>query len=325
MAYGARLESVLGASPRGFESLSLRQAMSPSHVLGFLTCFSGMQMKSRLINLYDFMIDSVICYYQCMYSLTDILTTIALSVLVYMTAWFTLAVVLKRRDIIDSAWGLGFVLVAWLAFTLRNNESFFATATLLLVTIWGLRLFTHITIRNWNKKEDYRYQQMGGLSSAADWLRTYVKIFLIQGILLLIVSLPVVAIMQSPQEPYTLLAYGGLLIWVFGLVFEAVADYQLRQYLRSGKKGIMQSGLWEYSRHPNYFGEVTLWWGAALVAGAYGQWWGILGAFTITYLILKVSGVPLLEKRYADNPAFKAYAQRTSIFIPLPVKTREKM
>lgn len=242
-----------------------------------------------------------------------------------MTIWFMLAVVLKRRDIIDSAWGLGFVLVAWLAFTLRNNESFFAVASLLLVTIWGLRLFAHITIRNWKKKEDYRYQQMGQLSSATDWLRTYVKIFLVQGILLLIVSLPVVAIMQSPQEPYTLLAYGGLLIWVFGLVFEAVADYQLRQYLRSGKKGIMQSGLWKYSRHPNYFGEVTLWWGAALVAGAYGQWWGILGAFTITYLILKVSGVPLLEQRYADNPAFKAYAQRTSIFIPLPVKTREKM
>ena len=252
------------------------------------------------------------------------LTIIGLSVLIYMSAWFLLAMALKRRDVVDSAWGIGFVVVAWLAYGLRNNDSAFTLIAALLVTLWGARLFAHLVTRNSKKTEDYRYKQMGHLESAGVWIKTYINIFLLQGMLLTIVSAPVIAIMHAQVDPHVWLAVIGSIIWLGGAIFEAIADYQLRQFLASKKQGIMQSGLWHYSRHPNYFGEITTWWGAGLVALAFGQWWGLVGPVVITFLIVKVSGIPLLEKRYAKNPEFQRYAQRTSILIPLPVKTREK-
>lgn len=259
-----------------------------------------------------------------MNSLSDVLLTASLSVLVYMSAWFLLAVQLKRRDVVDSAWGIGFILVAWVAFSLRNNESVFSTIALLLVALWGLRLFTHIYLRNRNKKEDYRYQQLGELVSARFWLRTFFSIFMLQGLLMLMISLPVFAVMQATNEPITGIAILGASVWLFGILFEAIADFQLQQFLKAKKKGIMQSGLWRYSRHPNYFGEVTAWWGAAIMALAFHEWWGILGAWTITVLILKISGIPLLEKRYANDTAYQKYALQTSKFIPLPVNRNKK-
>lgn len=256
-----------------------------------------------------------------MYTLTEIFYTLALAVLAYMCLWFCIALVLKRRDVVDSAWGLGFVLVAAMTFTLRNNDSWVTTATLLLTLIWGIRLFLHVTTRNWKKKEDYRYTQLGDLSTIALWARTFTNVFLLQGVLMLVISLPVIAIMSADNMPAGWLAIIGVVVWLFGIIFEAIGDYQLRQFLMIKKKGqIMQSGLWRYTRHPNYFGEITSWWGAAIVALAYGQLWGLIGAATITFLILKVSGIPLLEKRYAKDKAFQEYAKHTSILIPLPPK-----
>jgi steroid 5-alpha reductase family enzyme len=252
-----------------------------------------------------------------MTTLIDIVWVCALVAIAYMCIWFALALLLKRRDVVDSAWGLGFVLLAWVAYTVKNNETWVALAAALLVTAWGLRLFLHITTRNWKKSEDYRYAQLGKLTNAKFWLKTFTNVFLLQGVLMLVISLPVIGIMYTSSEPAWALVFIGMALWAFGIVFEAVADYQLRVFLRS-KKGIMQTGLWKYSRHPNYFGESVTWWGAALVATAFGQWWGIAGAIVITLLVTRISGVPLLEKRYADNPEFQAYAKRTSIFFPLP-------
>lgn len=258
-------------------------------------------------------------------TLSDIILVVLAAVLFYMIAWFILALVFKRRDVVDSAWGLGFVLVAATAYSQRNNESSIALMSLLLVALWGARLFVHITSRNWGKPEDYRYTQLGALTSSKMWLKVFYSIFLLQGGLMTLISLPVIAIMYSSQEPVQIIAVAGLAIWLFGIVFEAVGDYQLKQFLKTKKKGqIMQTGLWRYTRHPNYFGEITTWWGASIVAIAFGQWWGILGAFVITVLITRISGIPLLEKRYANDPAFQKYAKQTSILIPLPVKTREK-
>src|ERR1700741_3757407 len=255
-----------------------------------------------------------------MYSLSEIFTSIAFSVLVYMLAWFMLAVILKRRDVVDSAWGLGFVLVAWLAYSMRNNESIVTNISFVLVGFWGVRLFAHLTTRNWNKKEDYRYITMGQLGTIKVWLKALTNVFLLQGVLMVIISLPVVAIMAANNTPNDLLVWLWGVVWLFGICFEAVGDYQLRQFIRNKKQGIMQSGLWRYTRHPNYFGEITVWWGAAIVAVAYQQWWGIIGALTITILITKISGVPLLEKRYAKDPDYQKYANRTSKLIPLPPK-----
>lgn len=237
-----------------------------------------------------------------------------------MTAWFAISVALKRRDVIDSAWGLGFILVAIVAFTQRNNDSAISLLTVGLVTLWGLRLFAHLTVRNSKKNEDFRYQQLGKLSGVKIWLRTYVTVFLLQGILMILISLPVIAVTYSSATPIGWVAYIGAAIWLGGILFEAASDYQLQKFIMAGKPGIMQTGLWKYSRHPNYFGEATAWWGAAVIAIAAGIWWGILGAIIITVLLTKISGVPLLEKRYAANKAYQAYARRTSIIIPLPPK-----
>lgn len=255
-----------------------------------------------------------------MYTLSEIVTTLALATLGYMTAWFVLAVMLKRRDVVDSAWGLGFIVAGFATYSLRNSDSIFTHIALALVSLWGMRLFVHLTIRNWNKKEDYRYQQMGTLESFGDWIKVYFTVFILQGVLMLTISIPIIAIMYSQHDVLTGLAITGSLVWLFGILFEAIADYQLQHFIHSKKKGIMQSGLWRYSRHPNYFGEITVWWGASIVAIAFGQWWGVIGALVITILITKISGIPLLEKRYADSLEYQKYAKRTSILIPLPVK-----
>lgn len=254
-----------------------------------------------------------------MFTVSDVLLTVALGVLAYMSVWFAVALLLKRRDVIDSAWGLGFVLVAWMAFVLRNNNYWPTVAAVLLVTLWGVRLFVHITARNWKKKEDYRYTQLGKLG-IRQWTKTFVTVFLLQGALMLVISLPVIAITIADSRPLYLTAAIGIAVWLFGIIFETIGDYQLQHFLRSRQKGIMKTGLWKYSRHPNYFGEIISWWGAAIVALSYGQLWGLIGAATITFLLLKVSGIPPLEKRYAKDQAYQNYARRTSILIPLPPK-----
>ena len=241
----------------------------------------------------------------------------------YMTLWYGLARYTHRFDVVDSAWGLGFVLVAWVSLVIAHNFSTIAVISALLVSIWGIRLFTHIANRNWRKSEDdHRYQAMSQKWGSRAGLKFYTNVFLLQGVLLLVISTPVVAIARFGTHITTWVVLGWV-IWLGGILFEALADYQLATFIKNREKGshsIMQTGLWKFSRHPNYFGEVTTWWGAAVVACAVGAWWGVLGAAVITLLITKVSGIPPLEKHYTGNKDYEAYAKRTSVFVPLPVK-----
>jgi len=249
---------------------------------------------------------------------TQLFGIVAITVLLYMTAWFVLARLLQRADAVDSAWGLGFVVVAWTAIFATGNHASSALLGAVFVTVWGARLFTHITRRNLHKSEDYRYQAYREKWGKHFWPQAYVRIFLVQGLLLLLISLPVIAIMHI-GDTITVVAVVGFAVWATGILYESVGDYQLQRFLKTRKKGeIMQRGLWKYSRHPNYFGEVSAWWGAAVVAGAYNQWWGVCGALVITILITKVSGIPPLEKHYKGNPAYQEYAKHTSVLVPLP-------
>ncbi|HSX15605.1 MAG TPA: DUF1295 domain-containing protein [Candidatus Saccharimonadales bacterium] len=242
-------------------------------------------------------------------------------VLVYMTLWYGVALRAGRYDVVDSAWGLGFVLVAWLSLALRGNVGALQVVSAVLVSAWGIRLFLHIASRTLLRPaEDHRYQELRARWGKSEKRKAYTNIFLLQGFLIGVVSTPMVALAFAPSAIHPL-AYAGWAVWLFGLAFEAVADRQLATFLahRGGKlSAIMQSGLWRYSRHPNYFGEVTVWWGAALVAISTGAWWGILGAATITLLITKVSGIPPLEKHYAGNEAYETYRKHTSVLIPWP-------
>lgn len=247
---------------------------------------------------------------------------LSLTLLGYMTFWFIVSVIKKRNDVADIGWGLGFVLLAWFSFYLFGY-SFKALLVNGLVTVWGLRLAWHVYNRNKNKPEDPRY-----LEWRKTWknfyLRSFLQVFLLQGIFLFLISLPVMFINHSVARGFGILEIIGFLVWSLGFYFESMGDKQLKEFISdSGNKGkLMDKGLWQYSRHPNYFGEVTQWWGIFIIAFSIpGSSFTIVGPLTITILILFVSGVPLLEKKYTGRPDFEEYKKRTSVFIPLPPRS----
>ena len=236
----------------------------------------------------------------------------------YMTVCFCIAFIRQRNDVADVAWGLGFLLVALLTGYRHGFSSQSGAIVDVLVAIWALRLAGHIYFRNRGKGEDYRYKAWRESWGRWFYVRSYFQIFILQGALLLIVAAPVVVAKSSvgAVSPLTIV---GALVWLLGFVFETVGDLQLSRFIAdSANKGkLLQSGLWAYTRHPNYFGEVTQWWGIWLIAFVL-PWglWSIIGPLAITFLILRVSGVPLLEHRMANNPEFEEYKKRVSVFIP---------
>lgn len=244
---------------------------------------------------------------------------LALVVLCYMIVWYGISLVLKRNDVADIAWGLGFVLVSWVSFYLSpNTERGLLVAV--LVTLWGIRLSLHILLRNLNKPEDFRYRNWRD-SWKHFYLRSFLQVFILQGLFLYIISLSVIFIQQDHTRHLSLIDWVGTTVWVVGFLMESVGDYQLKAFKKKPEHAgrIITTGLWKYSRHPNYFGEVVQWWGIFLIAlPLSGGWMSLVSPLTITYLIRYVSGVPMLERKYAGNPEFEHYKKRTSIFFPLP-------
>ncbi|MEZ5565902.1 MAG: DUF1295 domain-containing protein [Gammaproteobacteria bacterium] len=187
-----------------------------------------------------------------------------------------------------------------------------------LVAIWALRLAIHVVYRNHGKPEDRRYREIRARNEPGFWWRSAYLIFGLQAVLAWIVAMPLLGVVQSASPLHLLDLVGGLL-WVTGFTFEAVADYQLLRFQsRAGaERGVMDKGLWRYSRHPNYFGECCLWWGMWLVALGAGAWWTVIGPLLLTFLLLRVSGVALTEKDIADRrPDYQQYVLRTSAFFP---------
>jgi steroid 5-alpha reductase family enzyme len=247
----------------------------------------------------------------------------SLVILVYAVIWFIVAVVKDRNDVADIAWGGGFVCAALTAYSVQGINETRATLVLLLVITWGMRLMLHIGIRNRGKPEDHRYKAWREEWGSTYLVRSFLQVFLLQGFLLLVISLPVTVAITRSGPPPGVLDGIGFCIWLVGFLFEAIGDFQLLQFKKNpaNKGRIMNIGLWRYTRHPNYFGEVTLWWGIFLICFAVpGSIWTVAGPLTITWLILKVSGTPLLEKRYVDNPEYAKYIKNTSSFFPLPPK-----
>jgi steroid 5-alpha reductase family enzyme len=247
----------------------------------------------------------------------------SLVILVYAVIWFIVAVVKDRNDVADIAWGGGFVCAALTAYSVQGINETRATLVLLLVITWGMRLMLHIGIRNRGKPEDHRYKAWREEWGSTYLVRSFLQVFLLQGFLLLVISLPVTVAITRSGPPPGVLDGIGFCIWLVGFLFEAIGDFQLLQFKKNpaNKGRVMNIGLWRYTRHPNYFGEVTLWWGIFLICFAVpGSIWTVAGPLTITWLILKVSGTPLLEKRYVDNPEYAKYIKNTSSFFPLPPK-----
>jgi steroid 5-alpha reductase family enzyme len=230
---------------------------------------------------------------------------------------------IKDVSIVDIAWGAMGAIVAAVTFLLA--EGAFPRRLLLtgMVGIWGIRLAIHIGFRKRGKGEDFRYAAMRKEQGEAFPVRSLFTIFLFQALLIWAITLPVQVAQLSP-EPAALTGLDllGLSIWLLGFGLEAVADYQLSLFLSNPANAgrVMDEGLWRYSRHPNYFGESLMWWGVFLVAAVTeGGWMGIFSPLLMTYFLLRISGVPILEKGLVERrKGYQEYVERTSLFIPWP-------
>lgn len=243
----------------------------------------------------------------------------ALWVLAFMTFFFILAQVLKDNSIVDIAWGLGFVLAAGVTlwrFSPRGYGNILMTG---LVGLWGLRLAIYIFLRNRGKGEDFRYKAFREKWGRAFPVKSFFYIFMFQGILMLIIALPIIMVNGGAAVRPGIFGPVGTAIFCVGFVFEVVSDFQLARFKRDPKnKGkLMTTGLWGLSRHPNYFGEAVVWWGIFCFALALPWGWvTVISPLLITSLLLFFSGVPLLEKKYKGRPDFEDYKKRTPVFFP---------
>ena len=248
------------------------------------------------------------------------MSSVILVVCIYFIALFLLAQVLGDNSIVDIAWGLGFIVVAGTGFLVNQNATPASVITLILVVIWGLRLAIHLGKRNIGKGEDYRYVNMRKRwGSKYARLKAFLNVFVLQGVLLMIVSLPILLVNTGTSTVVGWWTILGIILWVIGFGYEVIGDYQLAQFKKNpvNKGKLLTTGLWSTTRHPNYFGEALSWWGVFLVTlNESRNMWGIIGPIVITLLLLFVSGVPLLEKKYKNRPDFKVYAEKTAKFVP---------
>ena len=252
-----------------------------------------------------------------------LLTNFVVIVLVMFALWIA---GLIRRDvsIVDPFWGVGFALVAWLSWMLNAPTESRVLLLVSLTTIWGVRLSAFLLWRNWRQGEDRRYAAMRAHHGSRFWWVSLGSVFLLQGAILWFVSLPI-QVAASANSPATIgwLDAAGFIIWATGLLFEAVGDWQLARFKADPKNAgrVMDRGLWRYTRHPNYFGDFCIWWGLYLIATAGGASWTLGSPLLMSLLLLKVSGVTLLEKTIHDRrPDYAAYQARTNSFLPGPPK-----
>ncbi|CAN5184714.1 DUF1295 domain-containing protein [soil metagenome] len=243
----------------------------------------------------------------------------ATALVVYMTICYAVAYRRKRLDTVDAAWGGGFVVAAWLVAGYEPQLSTVLIA--ILVDIWAIRLTSHILARSAKRTDDDpRYTELARKWGKSNyWLRAYMSIFLLQGLLVLIVSLPTVFAAAEPIKYSNPIIIAGLTIWGIGFVVEAIGDRQLKQFIsiKTNKGKVLDTGLWRYTRHPNYLGEIIQWYGIGVIAcSASFGWIGLIGPIVLNVLIRFVSGVPPIEKRKKNDPSYAAYMKKTNALLP---------
>lgn len=245
----------------------------------------------------------------------------ALAIFIYFTLFFIVAQIIRNNSIVDIGWGSGFVVSAWCTVLIKGVNSPIVWIVLGLLSFWGLRLSYYILIRNYGKEEDFRYQNMRKRwGTSFPTLKAFLNVFLMQGVLMYIVSLPIIAFIDAPKEKINLLTITAMIFWLIGAFFEVVGDAQLKRFKAdaSHRGKLMTEGLWRFTRHPNYFGEALMWWSltGVIVSVNPSLIWVLISPLLMNLLLLYVSGVPLLEKKYADRADFQAYAKRTNKFVP---------
>jgi steroid 5-alpha reductase family enzyme len=246
-----------------------------------------------------------------------------------MIAGWCISLWYRNVTIVDSLWGLGFVLIAWTTILLGDALTGRSFLLALLVSLWGLRLCLYLSQRNWGKGEDPRYGTWRQKSGDRFWLVSLFKVFILQALFMWVISM-VIQLGQMTPAPAALgwLDMLGTVVWAIGFIFEAVGDWQLARFKSdpANEGRVLDSGLWAYTRHPNYFGEFLIWWGFYLITlSNTGNWWTILSPIIVTAVLLKMTGIPLTEKMLVEKrPGYADYVKRTSAFVPwLPAREKK--
>lgn len=255
-------------------------------------------------------------------SLTSVLLLNFLLVAALTFVLWLVSLPLRNASIVDIFWGLGFVAIAWASFVAVGSYTPRSWLIALLTTVWGLRLAGYLAWRNIGSGEDYRYQHMRARFGGRFPLISLFYVFWLQGLLMWIVAFP---LQTAPFGSGSLGILDGLgvVVWTIGLVFESVGDWQLARFkARDDSPGkVMDGGLWRYTRHPNYFGDFMIWWGLYFIAAAAGAWWTVFSPIIMSVLLMRVSGVALLERSLKKRRSgYEAYVARTSAFFPWPPK-----
>lgn len=241
-----------------------------------------------------------------------------IALFLFVNLFYLFGAIKKRNDIADVAWGLGFILLAII--TLIYNFNTKTLIVFLLVSFWGIRLASHILKKFLRKnEEDSRYKKWRAGWGSFWPLFSWLKVYMLQGLLLFIVALPIIISSQEKNVSIGWLTYLGVAIWIFGISYEIIGDNQLKNFIlnkKSEENRIMKNGLWKYSRHPNYFGEAVLWWGIWLIVFGQYFWISMIGPLTILFLLRFVSGVPMAEEGYKDNKEFQEYKKKTPAMFP---------
>lgn len=245
------------------------------------------------------------------------------------TAGWLISIIRRNVTIADTLWGIGFVAVAWVSFAGFEGYAGRRWLVAALTTLWGLRLSLYLGIRNWGKGEDPRYAKWRQAAGNRFWIISLFKVFWLQAVFLWVISL-VVQFPQTAPRPAHWTFWDGLgtAVWLMGFGWESVADWQLFRFKSDPRNRgrVMDRGLWHYSRHPNYFGEVLVWWGMFVIAlGVPGGGWTVVSPALITLTLLKMTGVPLTESALRERrPDYRAYMRRTPAFIPWFPGKKEK-
>jgi steroid 5-alpha reductase family enzyme len=244
-----------------------------------------------------------------------------LLIMLMMTTLWIVSVLIKNVSIVDLFWGFGFVVSAFFFYLKTDGYETRKILLLVLVAIWGLRLSIYLAWRNIGKGEDFRYAQFRkNYGEHRYWWISFFQTFLLQGVLMWLISAPLLGAMYtSGNNSLGIIDFVAVVFWIIGLSFEAGGDFQLARFKSNldNKGKVLNTGFWRYTRHPNYFGDSSVWWGYGLFCLAAGSYIPVLGSILMTALIIKVSGVALLEKSLKDTkPQYKEYIEKTSSFIP---------
>ena len=238
-----------------------------------------------------------------------------------MTMLWIVSVARKNASIVDPFWGLGFVAVSFFYLSQSNGFETRKILVTALAAVWGLRLFSHLFLRNWGKGEDFRYMEFRKrYGESRYWWVSFFQVFLLQGFLMWLISAPLLgAVFYTRNSSLNLIDASALLIWIVGFTFEAGGDLQLARFKAdpANRGKVLDTGFWKYTRHPNYFGDSAVWWAFGLFAIAAGAYLAVAGSILMTYLLVRVSGVAMLEKSLKDKkPEYREYIRKTNAFLP---------